>query len=251
MNPQELQLAKAAAEGTAAGLTESLHRIVLHLLEPAAMEIGVELGDRVRGWRLRNAVRVGRQAISMIETNAAPRRYVPVKVLLSALEQASLEDDVALQSRWAALLASAADASKQEITRAYVEILKELTPLDATILEWVRDRVPDPDRNDPSVAQDEQPVDSVSVRPRAEKASVIDQFGLTESTFELMASRLERLGLCDVGRYVFPTRAGFSGTGPRQYDSIKLRPLGVAFVDACRSAGYPTKPTPDSINTTS
>lgn len=67
-----------------------------------------------------------------------------------------------------------------------------------------------------------------------ERRTIIEEFGLAEAEFELACSRLERSGVCDVGRYVFPMRIGRGGTGPRRYDAIQLRPLGVALVDACR-----------------
>lgn len=82
MNEDELEIAKAAAEGTAAGLTRSFHEIVLNLAEPASLEMGAEFGDVVRGWRLARAVEEGRRWISVITKRGLPRRRVPVKVLM-------------------------------------------------------------------------------------------------------------------------------------------------------------------------
>jgi hypothetical protein len=245
MNSDDLELVKSISEGTAAGATKSLHEIMLNLAGPASDELGQHLGERVREWRLEaRALRIARRGEALIAATVKRRRNVPLKVLLPLLHDAALEDDSELQDCWASLLASAADGDAVDITPAYAAILKELTPSDAKLLDWIRHRSPDPDKNDPSTADnvDEIP-DPSNVRPRATRQSVVSEFGLPGDQFELTCSRLERVGLCDVGMFVFPTRLGRSGTGPRQYNSIQLRPLAMALVDAC-ARRLPTSPLP-------
>jgi hypothetical protein len=117
MDDKELELAKAAAEGTAAGLTRSFHEIVSNLGGPVSVEIGLELRDLAREARLRRAIRMGRRSISILDRDGARRRSVPIKVLLPTFEHGSLEDDPDLEERWVALLANAGDATAQDVTR--------------------------------------------------------------------------------------------------------------------------------------
>jgi hypothetical protein len=234
MNRDDMDLAKAVAEGTVSGLTQSFHEIVVNLLGRVSIEIGDELGDMARRWRANRGHRIATRAIEIIDAAGAPRRPVPAKVLIPALEHASLEDDEELQERWAILIANAANRDAQDVSRTYVEVLKELTPRDAKLLEWICDHPPELDRNDPSFDNKMDNPPRRGLPPRVERRTVVTDFGLADEDFELVCSRLERLGLCDIGRYVVPTRMAASGTGPRRYDSIQLRPLGVALVQACR-----------------
>jgi hypothetical protein len=231
----ELELAKAVAEGTAEGLTRSLHEIVRNLAGPISKEVGEYFGEIAVAWRLKKrALRIASLGQALISASVVSKRPIPLKILLPLLNDASLEDDQELQDCWASLLASAADGDAVEITRAYVEILRELTSRDARLLQWIRHREPDLDANDPSRANNvDRSPEPTYVRPRAAREAVIAEFALSVEDFELTCSRLERLGVCDIGRFVFPTRMGSSGTGPRRYDSIQLRPLGLALVDAC------------------
>lgn len=237
MNEDELKLVKAAAEGTAAGLTKSLHEIVMNLAGPMSKEVGLALGDMGREWREERARKRGERALAILQERQAERRQVPIGLLFALLQEASLADDADLQERWSQLLASAADAGAGTITRAFGEILKELTPTDVRLLDWILDREPETDPNVPVMSPEvaAQPI-QLAHPPRATFDTIVGAFNISPSEYLLTASRLERLGLCDVGRYAVPTRSQTSGTGPRRYDSIALRPLGIAFVRACR--GY-------------
>jgi hypothetical protein len=238
MNRDDMEVVKAAAEGVTAGATRSLHDVVMNLLGGWSAEVGDEWRESAKRWRQRRAETIARRAVEMLERIDSRRRPVPPKILFRALDNASLEDDAELQERWAALIASAATADATEITADYVDILRALTPRDARLLEWVRDHPREPDPNDPSMLKDSENIQSrYPVRPRVGRKTVVEEFGLPDDEFDLVCSRLERLGLCDVGRWVFPTRLGSSATGPRNYDSIQLRPLGVALITACRSPG--------------
>jgi hypothetical protein len=69
----------------------------------------------MREWRLARAIKIGRRAITITERRGIARRVVSVKVLMPALQHATLEDDVNLQERSACLLASAADLSDKSL----------------------------------------------------------------------------------------------------------------------------------------
>jgi Abortive infection alpha len=58
------------------------------------------------------------------------KNAVPPHLLLPIIESASLEDNPTIQDTWSGLLASASDRTN-ELSPSYVEILKQLTPIDA------------------------------------------------------------------------------------------------------------------------
>jgi hypothetical protein len=74
-----------------------------------------------------------------------------MKVLLPLLETAALEDDEDMAERWASLLASAADPNNQAAFEAsFIEILKQLTPAQAYLLDVFYEQI---ERDDLPVEQ--------------------------------------------------------------------------------------------------
>ena len=64
-------------------------------------------------------------------------RFVPPKLGLPLLQNATMEDDDDLHSLWSALLAAAMDPAADEVHRKYVSILADLTGPDAAVLRKV------------------------------------------------------------------------------------------------------------------
>ena len=102
--------------------------------------------DELRQLRWKNQVRLVERARHFLKERGldAPGRNVPIKVAYPIIEGALMEDDPGMQDRWARLLASAADPNmKAALSPAYASILRDLSPLDATILEKIFRRSPD------------------------------------------------------------------------------------------------------------
>ncbi len=67
-----------------------------------------------------------------------PTKAIPIKLILPLLQAASLEEDDYLQDLWAKLLVNGANANSGiDLTKAFIEILESLTPLEAKILEII------------------------------------------------------------------------------------------------------------------
>jgi hypothetical protein len=91
----------------------------------------------VRGVRL---VRLGQrfQQELLAHGGQAAVRKLPLNFAIDALEQGAMEQDDDLQDIWARLLANAVDATNEvQPRRAYISIIKDLSPLDALILEKI------------------------------------------------------------------------------------------------------------------
>lgn len=91
----------------------------------------------VRGVRL---VRLGQrfQRELLAHGGVAAVRKLPLNFAIDALEQGAMEPNDDLQDIWARLLANAVDATNEiQPRRAYISIIKDLSPLDALILEKI------------------------------------------------------------------------------------------------------------------
>jgi len=119
-------------KSTVAGVSSFLSRICL----PAAEEFGLLLRDKVSNWRLNNQIRMLQKSevkykdFSQKSANAHPR-------LVSAiLDHASWTDSEDLHDMWAGLLSSSCTKDgKDESNLIFINILSQLTSLQASILD--------------------------------------------------------------------------------------------------------------------
>lgn len=115
-----------------------LHDLLDKLLGPAATEVGLSLGDSAKMWRMKRQIRLLQELKAMIDVSGFEARPVPPRVFFPILEAASVEDDDTMQSRWSALLANAATIP-DSVHPSYIEILKQLSPCDARVLDSLYD----------------------------------------------------------------------------------------------------------------
>ena len=79
-------------------------------------------------------------------------RFVPPKIALAIIENATIEDDDDLHSLWGNLLATGFDAAADQIHKKYISVLADLTRDDAIVLkslceEWLNSKkAPEPYR---------------------------------------------------------------------------------------------------------
>lgn len=101
---------------------------------PAAEAIGKAAWEQ--------AQQLGVKATAYLAAVGREPQPVEPKLLLPLVQAASLETDPTLAEKWAALLANAADpAQKVQVQPGFAEVLRQLTPMDAAILEHLYQRV--------------------------------------------------------------------------------------------------------------
>lgn len=96
--------------------------------------------DKLKYMRWERQIRLIERASSFLAERGLqnPTRTVRLQIAIPLIQGASLEEDDWLQDRWAVLLVNAADAAfHTEVRRAFISILEELTPLDASLLEKI------------------------------------------------------------------------------------------------------------------
>jgi len=198
----------------------------LNLLVPDFVkQLGGILGDQVRYWRFKNACNIANKAKKLIDDSGLKVEKVPLKILSPLLESASLEEDEFLRDKWAKMLANAT-TSKISIKPVYVEILKELSPLEVKILDVIFNEI--------SKIADYKQRKMVQFG----KQKVQQAFGLSEEEIDLIIENLYRLNLLQAPQghgMTLGTELGSSyGFVLRTTDIFEFTTLGFNFVLACK-----------------
>ena len=131
---------QAAIAAAVAGfpLAHEAKQLIEKFLGPAFGEVGELFADRVRKYRLKNQVRTLRAAEQILAQEGLSPKAVNLKIFVPLLEAAALEEDQDMAARWAKLLATAADPRRPaDIEPSFIEVLKQLSPTQAKILEVI------------------------------------------------------------------------------------------------------------------
>jgi hypothetical protein len=138
---------------------------------------------------------------------------VPLRTLLPLLQYASLENDEYLQERWAALLANAGRCEDSELLPSFVEILRQLSPLEAHLLDRMYSRVIDERSSTPGTVPERIMVGNAR------------QFMAELPNHELRV----RTALANLGRIGL-----ISGSPGAEMTPLFFTLVGFGFVSACR-----------------
>jgi len=205
---------------------EEARRFLERIVGPPLDELGGLLADHVRLFRFRKQVQILEKARKILLDKGIDPKKVSLKTLVPILEEGSLEEDESMSDRWASLLATAADPSSTiSVQPSFPEILKELSPKQALILDNIFDLV----------VAEHVPRNEWAFRG-ANGQSVKQAFRLSDDEFEIAIDNPYRLRLCSAPSM---TVTGLEPAGRRLQLQMKevicLTDFGFAFVCACRS----------------
>jgi hypothetical protein len=113
-------------------------RLLDQLIGPAATEVGLSLSDSVKVWRFKRQLRLLQEVKRLVEDSGKQIKPIATRLFFPVLEAASIEDDDEMQTRWAALLANEA-TNVGSVHPCYIDVLKQLSPDDARLLDKVCD----------------------------------------------------------------------------------------------------------------
>jgi hypothetical protein len=170
---------------------------------------------------------------------------VPLKILHPLIENCSLEKDDSLQEKWAALLANAANpAPPNLVLPAFAEILKQLSPIEAALLERIYSEI-EAQTNDSEYLLalgfdfDDILKNYCQILGLASEHEVAAQ----EATVRVLVSNLIHLGLIeyiqDLEYLPERMRPRFPAVTAEQ---LIFTHLGEAFIKACRAPARATVP---------
>lgn len=130
------EVAKMGAEAVQ-GAREGATWVARVIQAPVEVAVGIWT-DKLKYTRAERQLRLYQQYEALLETAGLrdPTRSVPLSFAVPLLQEATLEEDDSLQDLWAALLVNAANASSGvETRRAFIDVLKNLTAFEATLLQ--------------------------------------------------------------------------------------------------------------------
>jgi hypothetical protein len=210
---------KAVAKGGTDKLSDEAGQFLSQVSGGAMREISASIADRVRARRMRAQIRLLEQAQDHLREAGRDPREVKWNVLFPLLEAGSLEEDPDMVERWAALLANAADPEVSEVPPSFPEILKQLSPTEARILDGAFGMLANPGREDAIV----------------HGARIRLAFSLDDTTYALAVENLYRQ------RLLMPAVTKLSFVDPPDLrfatdtvETVMLTALGEAFVRACQ-----------------
>ena len=140
------------------------------------------------------------------------------------VQNASLEEDDSLRGKWSALLANAALSDK--ILPAYAEILRQLTPPQARILDHLKER-------GEALGGSDRPITFV-----VEREELMGLFDLSRADYTLLVSDLDRLNLID------PRRLSYEDAWKERdalYERFRLTALSLGFLGAVTPPAVPSE----------
>ena len=177
--------------------------------------------DRLRYMRWERQLRLMRRSEEVLRELGlpAPTRAVPLKIAIPLLQSASMEDEDELQDRWVNLLVNAANAeSGIDIQRSYIEILSQISSLEARILDAVY-----------SLPFESTLHNGVATANLPQYASVAPEDLRNEpepsALVQLAIANLARLGCL---------KPGLTMGGGEYFSKVNPTYLGRSFVRACR-----------------
>ncbi len=203
-------------------LVERAYGFLEQLVGPPIKEIGELLSDQVRLWRFKNQVNILLKAEKFLKDKEISPRKVPIKMLVPLINNGSLEENEDMQLKWASLLANAANPNYQyDIHSSYVEILKELSPLEAKLLDKMFDEI----NKKPPQEREELFFD---------KQKICTFMHIDPDRFNVLVDNLFRLSLLQPPASHKGVRIGKYPIVMRTYEVVQLTALGYDFVRACR-----------------
>lgn len=188
-----------------------------------AHELGELLADKVRYRRYLSQLKILKKAKDAAEEAGLSPSAVPWRTLVPLLEYGAYEDDEDMLDRWAGLLANAATKTSRAHV-AYPEILRQLEPIEAAMLDAMYEGLA------------ESFEDSSGVLPLEgfDPGWFARRLGIDRADFPAAAANLVRLELANrTGRNDRPAML-HAVTHTVLSTAIQLTAFGAAFVEACR-----------------
>lgn len=201
---------------------------ILH--EPITEAVGI-IGDKLRFMRWQRKLRIVDEVNKTLDqrdiTNTRP---IPPKLAIPILEQACLEENDELQDLWCNLIANSLDPNfKLEIRYAFIEVIKNITPLDAKVLKYIYDTTKETNRLNKTNKFIGYPVDFFQIKDNVHASNI---------ETELSLNNLQRVR-CVQDNDVSDLRAQVNAVNKKkkppiiQHSSYRITPFGTAFILAC------------------
>lgn len=207
-------------------------QFVREVFGPSARATGEGIAAPLKQWAERRNDRAEKLVIDaalVLDDAGLTPHAVPGEILIPLLQAGSATEQPELQDKWVALLANAASGLHDGIIPGFIDILRQLTPTQAKILDWMFGQ--------------KYPV-SINSWPDFDRKDIEQVFSLSPAQYGLLITDMERLKLIEAHRKVTSSKHMIDGEELLQwvmdqlnererYKSLALTSLGVHFMEAC------------------
>lgn len=187
---------------------------------PLDQAVGI-VEDKLRYIRWERQQRLIRRAEEYMREQglSAPDKPIPLKNFVPLLEYATLEEDDTLQDMWARLLVNGTNVSTGvNIERSFIEILAQLSPLEAQILQVIYDLPFEVTQHAGAVTE------NLPFSAKVAEKGAENKYSEPSKEVKLALANLARIGCLK-----FPLTWG----GVDIFTQIKTTLIGKEFVTAC------------------
>ena len=185
-------------------------------------ELVAWLADLIHYRRAADKARLLMNAAEKIAATGLPIRAIDDRLLRAVMEDGALEDDRSMQARWENLLANAAVCDRAVPHVAFPEILKQLSLIEAAMLEAMYLEL-----GRPAAEQARHPLEGFPMAFFAEYLSV-EPFDYATAAANLVRELATRTGPND------PPYVTHLATHELLSKPVQLTQFGAALVQACR-----------------
>lgn len=226
--------------------------------EPITEAIGM-FGDKLKFMRWKRKLRIVDEVNRILDERGVKNtRPVPPKLAIPIMEQASLEENDELQDIWCNLIANSLDPNfKMEIRYSFIEIIKNLTTLDARILKYVYETTTEINNQNKTTRFISYPIDFYQIVERVQASYIETELSLNnlqrvqclwdndikDLHAEIDLHNIVRnvpLSVEDLclrankyDKFLKDHNKSIEEVINAKHSKFKLTPLGVAFIKAC------------------
>lgn len=179
-------------------ITKEAKEIAKNIFQPASEETGNMLadtfglfGDKIKTYRIKKQIdylfEINKKYSSLnLKPGPVPFKYLPILI-----ENGSFEENNIIKEKWENLLINASQREKNNLFHpVYIKILENLSPMDATILDYIYSMVtPAP----------------IWSKKDVSKSEIISNHDLDEELFEISTDNLLSLNLIRLARSTITT----------------------------------------------
>lgn len=217
--------------------TEKLGGFLQVFGTPVEDAVGLLIGDKLvylrfeKNWKryLRMIDQVNKD---LLERNCQTVRPIPPKLEIPLIINASLEEDDDLQDIWCKLIANALDSNfNLEIRFAYIDIIKNLTSLDAKVLKFVYNEI----LRMNCIPQNE-PVKIYMAKVIVDLKNIKKYLNVSEEELTISYNNLIRVQCLKLVSSLNPLFVKEGERMPLMVSDpmhVIITPLGIAFIEAC------------------
>jgi hypothetical protein len=227
---EESKAVQEVAKTTRKGfeLVEKLGVLFEKIFGEGLSHLGDSFSDWAKFFRYKNLLKLQDKVINLHQKRGVMGKTIPIppRYALPLIESASLEDDENLQKKWAGLISNATDPNiRFQFRKIYIQILSNLEPLDAIVLDFLARQNDIIDRDD-------------ETEPLLNADKISDLLCLGKEDIVISLSNLFRLGcIIDSWKDTWDSMAtGFQGFRVNNPESsFRLSQLGRRLIVSCKT----------------